>query len=261
MQDKTISCLCITYRRINYIQRAILCFNEQTHPSKELIIVYQDDDELTKQFLEKNINYGAFKLIGDTLIEDREPKENIKFIEVSKKLSLGSKRNLSIDLANGEFVCIWDDDDYFPPNRLSDQLTFLNFSGKSANTLTSLVLYYEKSDTFYFSSERNTGWEGSLLCKTSAIGKYHNLNKKEDTPVVEDLLNRNELSVMQAPELYVYFLHNKNTSGEQHFENLLSYSIKISHEEAKILREKIDFYNKKVNWEIIQDYEKDMKIA
>lgn len=255
MQDRTISCLCITYKRINYLQRAILCFNVQTHPKKELIIIYQDNDELTIQFLIDNPSYGIFKLKNKNVAIQRKPNSNIKFIEVSKALSLGTKRNLSIDFAKGDLVCIWDDDDYFPPNRLSDQLTFLDFSGKSANTLSSLVLYHEKSSKFYVSNNRNTGWEGSLMCKKSKIGKYHDLNKKEDTPVIDDLLNKNELSIMQSPELYIYFLHNKNTSGEGHFEEMLNYAIEMPAKEAKLLKENIESLDLKVNWEIIAKYE------
>ena len=39
------------------------------------------------------------------------------------RASVGAKRNLAATrLARGEFVCVWDDDDYFPPTRLADAL-------------------------------------------------------------------------------------------------------------------------------------------
>lgn len=237
--NKMISCLCITYKRVSFLKRAIKCFEDQIYPNKELIIVYQDNDEITEEFVNNQTQYFKLVFKNDEVFQENLGVKPIKFLKVSSALTLGEKRNLSIKHAQGDFICIWDDDDFHSEFRLIHQMEFLRFSGKAANALADLTLFDERTDRFYFSPQRNTGWEGSLLCKKSEIGKYHHLNKKEDTPVLIDLYERDQLSVMEEPELYVYHFHASNTSGTSHLDEMLNYSIPVP---ASVEQ---DFLNKK----------------
>ncbi len=222
--------MCITYKRTSFLKRSIRCFEDQIYPNKELLIVYQDNDEITEAFVDENPGYFKLILKDGKIIQEKEGDSSIKFIRVSNDLTLGEKRNLSIDYATGDFVCIWDDDDFHSEVRLKHQMEFLIFSGKAANVLANLTLFDERTGKFYFSPQRNNGWEGSLLCKKSEIGKYHHLNKKEDTPVLIDLYERDLLSIMEEPELYIYHFHASNTSGMSHLDEMLNYSIPVPYD-------------------------------
>ncbi len=222
-----ISCLCITYKRPSFLKRSIQCFENQTYSNKELIIVHQDNDEITHLFAEQNPSYSRVSYESGTLIKKHHGASSITFIQVSVELSLGEKRNLSVEFAHGDFVCIWDDDDFHAKHRLAYQIEFLLFSKKASNVLANLTLYDERSGKYYTGPHRSNGWEGSLLCRKDQISKYHHLNKQEDTPVVVDLYSRNELSVMEQPELYVYHLHSQSTSGFGHFDEMIHYSIEV----------------------------------
>lgn len=228
MENNKVSCLCITYKRVSFLVKSIDYFNSQTHDNKEFIIVYQDNDEETENFIKSSNKFNLAEFDKHEFNYSVKHESNITFLKVSKELSLGRKRNLSIQYATGDYVCIWDDDDFFPPNRIESQLDFLIYAEKPACTLSNLTLFLAEENKYFYSSHRNTGWEGSLLCKTNEIGKYHDLNKKEDTPVIDELLGSNNLAIMESPELYVYRLHGNNVSGKKHFEELLNYALEIN---------------------------------
>jgi len=81
---------------------AVKCFIDQTYPNKELIVV-NDQEGVTLK-----------------LSEDRD---DIRMENVSTRFdSLGQKRNYAMSLTKGDYVCIWDDDDLFPPWRIEDSV-------------------------------------------------------------------------------------------------------------------------------------------
>lgn len=225
MENSTISCLCITFQRVPFLKKSIQYFEQQTHKNKELLVIYQKSDKETFTYAFSNKKITIQKHEDNQLKVIRKGNNIIRFIEVADNFSLGEKRNLSVQLSKGNYICIWDDDDHYSPLRLEAQLSFLKFSKKEASTLANLTLYEQKTNAYFLSSPRNTGWEGSLLCKKEKIGLYKNLNKKEDTPVIEQFISNNELAVMDAPELYIYHLHNQNTSDNCHFEEIINYSL------------------------------------
>ena len=49
--DPLISCLCVTRARVALLGRAVRCFLEQTHPNRELLILYDSDDAATRQYV------------------------------------------------------------------------------------------------------------------------------------------------------------------------------------------------------------------
>ncbi len=109
-----ISCLCVTHHKSQLLKRAIACFNSQTYDSKQLVIVYEETDLLTCAY-----------------IQSHTFASNIKLVAIpggQSKLMLGELRNRSIKEAEGEYVCQWDDDDWY-----SCALGFA--SGKMGNCL------------------------------------------------------------------------------------------------------------------------------
>ena len=151
---------------------------------------------------------------------------SITFIEInsSNDLSLGFKRNLSVNFAKGKYICIWDDDDIYHRNRLHNQLNFLRFTKKYAVTLASLTILNETTGKKYRTIHRSTGWEGSLMCKREKMGFFASLGRKEDTPVLEYLKRMTFLTIMDDPDLYCYCVHSDNISGDDHLLKLIESS-------------------------------------
>ena len=80
----------------------------------------------------------------------------------TRRASVGRKRNLAAtSLARGEFVCVWDDDDYFPPTRLEDALA--PFDGSAPPDAT-----FIRGGVVYFNAET-----GEFLRPEPPLAPFH----------------------------------------------------------------------------------------
>lgn len=212
MSIPIISCICITRERPYLLNRAIRCFREQTYPTKELIILYEDDDHDTNYFLEA---------------QSAEVLQNIQVIKIPKSPDqyLGQLRNIAIQRASGTYICQWDDDDWYHPERLQYQYKLLVEHNAEACVLSREIIFDVHTGDAYLSCRRN--WEGSLLCnKEKALAHpYTNLDKGEDTPVIEALsLSRHLYTDTRIIPYYVYVYHGTNTWDYIHFQSFFAFS-------------------------------------
>jgi len=105
-KEPLVSCLCVTRNRVQMLSRAISCFLDQSYPARELVVVYEDDDAATRKYL----------------LDFDEPSVRPIMVASSPKLTLGALRNISIQSSRGFFVAQWDDDDWYAPTRLAEQI-------------------------------------------------------------------------------------------------------------------------------------------
>jgi len=66
-----ISCVCVTHNRPNMLERVIKCFEYQTYNNKQLVIVYEELDKLTKAYIDSHTfsNNELPKEINEEVIE------------------------------------------------------------------------------------------------------------------------------------------------------------------------------------------------
>ena len=91
-----------TFNRRPFIQMMFECFKNQDYPKSAIEWIIVDD--------------------GTDTIEDLiklSEIENIKYYRLSKKIPLGEKRNYMHTKCNGSIIVYMDDDDYYPPERIS----------------------------------------------------------------------------------------------------------------------------------------------
>jgi hypothetical protein len=205
------------------LNKAIKCFHEQTYPAKELIILYEDDDQVTEDFLNT--------LTINTL-------QNIQTIKLPKSNDqyLGQLRNLAIQHASGVYICQWDDDDWYHPERLQYQYNLLIENNIGACVLSREIIFDAHHENAYLSCRRN--WEGSLLCsRIKALAHpYTNLGKGEDTPMIEALKQEGHLYTdTKATPYYVYVYHGTNTWDYTHFQSFFAYSKILPEELSKLI--------------------------
>lgn len=223
-----ISCLCITRNKPKMLERVINCFYNQSYQNKQLIIVYEDFDIMTHNFI---IN----QCLGDNI--------KVVMIDSSKrKVPLGELRNISIYEADGEYVCQWDDDDWFDPDRLRIQMLCMRQSGKPACVLSRWIVFDALTNKAYLSNQRL--WEGSILCRKNLILEklYPALHRGEDSSVVEYFYKKEKLHIIDNfPELYIYISHGNNTWEQRHFDHIFQSSTELPFEYSleiqEILRE------------------------
>lgn len=89
-----------TYNRRPFIEGMIKCFNHQDYPKDRMEWIIIDD--------------GTDK-IEDLVINH----PNIKYFKYDTKMKLGKKRNLLHEKSKGDIIVYMDDDDYYPPQRVS----------------------------------------------------------------------------------------------------------------------------------------------
>jgi glycosyltransferase involved in cell wall biosynthesis len=128
-----VSVLTPTYNRRKFIEAAIRCFRNQSYPQDRMEWIVLDDgtDKVKDLFDAANAKGPA----------------NIKYYSLDEKLPIGAKRNRINELATGDICVCWDDDDYYPPDRVKKAVTKLRSSpGYKVPVVGSSQLYLYFTD-------------------------------------------------------------------------------------------------------------------
>ena len=112
-----------TFNRRPFIENMFQCFRNQDYPKDRIEWIIVDD--------------GTDK-ISDLIAKSNIPQ--IKYYSVPEKLTLGAKRNLMHTYTKGSIIVYFDDDDYYPPDRISHAVERLE-SNKHALCAGSSEIY------------------------------------------------------------------------------------------------------------------------
>jgi glycosyltransferase involved in cell wall biosynthesis len=115
-----ISCIMPTANRPEFVAQAVRYFERQSHDERELIIL--DDGE-------ESAEAAAAGVAG------------VRHVRLPPGRSLGAKRNLGCELARGEVIAHWDDDDWIGPERLAVQHAALCEGGAAVVGAADLLFY------------------------------------------------------------------------------------------------------------------------
>lgn len=194
-----VSCIMPTGDRRGFVAQAVRYFLRQDYPNLELLIL---DD--------------GGEALGDAVPED----ERIRYVRLDQRLSLGAKRNAACELARGEIVAHWDDDDWYPPWRLSAQVRAL-VEGPADVTGTSRL--------YFFDAVADRAWEyrytatGSPWVAGSTLAyrkRFWERNRFPDVQVGEDSLflwsgAAKTVCDLDDARLAVASVHSGNTSPKE----------------------------------------------
>ena len=114
-----------TFNRRPFIPIIIECFNNQTYPKDKMEWIIVDD--------------GTDKI--EDLVKDIP---QVKYYKYDEKMTLGVKRNLTNSLATGDILIYMDDDDYYPPERVSHAVDTLRKNPKALCAGSSEMFIYFK---------------------------------------------------------------------------------------------------------------------
>lgn len=206
-----ISCICITANRPTYLLKAIIGFDSQGYPNKELIISYPKSDPASKNLVEEIMKVANLK---------------ITTVERDDDLSLGMARNEAVAISKGEYICTWDDDDWFGDSRLAHQYNnMLSVKQKrEASMLTNIMLYDSINDIACLSQSYK--WAGSLLCKKDLVLQhpYVDSDVAEDIQLIKYLDSSKYLHLIpDRPDLYAFIYHGANVIDQYQYKYLLRY--------------------------------------
>jgi glycosyltransferase involved in cell wall biosynthesis len=191
-----VSCIMPTHNRRRWVQQSIAYFHRQDYVRRELLILDDGDDDLAR------------------VVPD-DPM--IRYVRLEDRLVLGEKRNRACELAEGEIIAHWDDDDWQAPHRLSYQVNHLLQHGADICGPGSL-LYFEPAGprAWRYECPRGLGrWiAGNAMCYRKDLWSEHRFDPVaigEDTRFILRLGGGSPL-VLSDDRFLVALIHDTNTS-------------------------------------------------
>lgn len=190
-----VSCIMPTCGRRRFVGRAIEYFLRQDYPNRELIVLDDGNDPVV-----------------DLIPDDRA----IHYRRLEGRLAVGTKRNLACEAALGTIIAHWDDDDWYAPSRLTDQVDTLIATEADVCGLARLV-YYDpdraKAWVYSYPSDEPQWLGGGTLCYRRAYWEAHpfaDVDTGEDALFVWNAAAR--VVAMPGRTFYVGTVHPDNVS-------------------------------------------------
>ncbi|TXT39011.1 MAG: putative glycosyltransferase [Comamonadaceae bacterium] len=190
-----VSCIMPTADRREFVPQAIRNFLAQDYPQRELIVL---DD-------------------GHDSVADLMPQhESVRYLRLEHKSSIGHKRNMACELARGELIAHWDDDDWMAPGWLSSQVRALQAQGADICGLSKVFFYAPQARrAWQYVYDGATPWVcGGTLCYRKDFWRstpFANLHVGEDNAFVWAPHNP-RIATNPDHHLYVARVHARNTS-------------------------------------------------
>lgn len=131
MENPLVSVVIATFRRRESLSKAIQSVIDQTYKNIELIIVDDNND------LEWN------DYVKSTVDSFHSSDISIKLITNEKNLGSAKTRNTGITAASGKYLTFLDDDDYYLPERIENQVIPMDKDSIDFS-ITDLALYNER---------------------------------------------------------------------------------------------------------------------
>jgi glycosyltransferase involved in cell wall biosynthesis len=120
-----------TFNRRPFFPYLIKSFYKQTYPMEYIEWIIIDDGPDSVEDLVKSL-------------------PNVKYFYYQNKMTLGKKRNLMHTKCKGDIIIYMDDDDYYPPTRISHAVTELcNNPDKLVAGCSKLNIYFNKLNQIY----------------------------------------------------------------------------------------------------------------
>jgi predicted O-methyltransferase YrrM len=195
-----VSCIMATADRRTLVPQAIRYFERQDYPNKELIVL---DD-------------------GEDAIADLIPQNaSIRYIRIDQRRTMGAKHNAGCELARGDIVVHWDDDDWMAPWRLSYQVESLLFQPRDTLSGLSRLLFWDPRASsaweYIYPAGERTWVCGGTFCYRKQFWETHrhpDMNEGADTVFVWGLHGTN-IAPLENHGFYVAMVHARNTSPKR----------------------------------------------
>lgn len=171
---------------------AVECFRRQTFPPKDRELVI--------------LNCGAS--LG---LQDANVREHL--IHNPPGMTLGDMRNHALELARGEWVIQWDDDDWYHEERCEAQMSVPDLHPDQCVTLGSQIRHCLVTGAQFLHRDAR-GIYGTILHHREVPWRYLSRNRGEDAEFIKPFKERRV--IRRRPTLYCRLHHGYNTWGPDH---------------------------------------------
>lgn len=206
----TVTALCTTRNRREWLPQAIRCFQRQTYENRKMLILADGD------------------AVDDLIPMDRR----ISLYKLADlPITLGEKKNSGCYLCDTDVIAMFDDDDWSAPERFADQMRRLEESAKSVTGYRSM-LFTDGSEWWRYHGAQDFAL-GTSLCFRRDWWEEHQFNPVQigsDNAFVGEANRFGQLASADAGELMIASNHRSTTnkrldvSGRPDFENLSGFN-------------------------------------
>lgn len=193
-----LSCIMPTSNRHQFVPNAIAQFLMQDYQNRELIVL--DDGALSVEALVP-------------------PHPMIRYYRVDTRQTLGEKRNMACELAEGDVIAHWDDDDWIAPTWLSSQVACLRAANADISGVDQPLFHDPVSGMVWrYVYDGVKPWAaGGTLCYRR---EFWARNRFASITIGEDNLflwspQEKQLAINLRADLYVARVHPGNTSPKR----------------------------------------------
>jgi glycosyltransferase involved in cell wall biosynthesis len=199
-----ISLITPTYNRARFIPILIKCVLHQDYPKNRMEWIVYDDGSESVEHLFKDVK-SVFP--------------NFKYIYVSEKVNIGAKRNRLNKEAIGAIIVAIDDDDYYPPQRVSHVVA--KFKQNPTYELagsSEIYMYYTDIKTIYCLGpyNKNHATNGTMAWKRSYALKNsydETVTHAEEKSFLESY--RNPMIQLDPMKVMLVMSHDENTFNKK----------------------------------------------
>jgi glycosyltransferase involved in cell wall biosynthesis len=232
-----------TFNRRPFIPAMIKCFQHQDYPKNRIEWIIIDDGTDKIEDLIKHI-------------------PQVKYFKYDKKMSLGEKRNLMHDKSSGDILVYMDDDDYYPPERISHAVQKLKENPNALCAGSSIIyIWFKHINKMWqfgpYGPNHATAGTFAFRRELLNITRYDN-----NAALAEEkaFLKNYTIPFVQLDPLksILCFSHEHNTFDKKKLLEMpniqFSKSVELLSEQIIKDKELLDFYKYKIE-DLLRDYE------
>ena len=197
--------MCLTRNRRRWIPNVLRSFGHQTYENRTMLILADGED------------------IAGVVPEDPRIRL-VQLSESERPRTVGEKRNLACSLIEADIICVFDDDDFYAPERIARQVERLD-DGHGAN-LKSATGYHSAIFTDGSKWWKYTGTAdlaiGASLCFWKywwRLFRFPHRQIGQDEEFARQAYASGELISVDAGQEMIFSVHPKNTSTRRTAEN------------------------------------------
>lgn len=154
-----VSVVCPSYNRREFLPYLLYIYQYQDYPADKRELVILDDSE--------NSNEDLVLMMVDAGLQ------NVRYIHSKERLALGKKRNMLNEMAQGEYIICFDDDDFYPAHKISHQVQQMQRNNALFSGSDQIYIWYSHLDKIYL-----THPFGGNHALNGTFGLHRNLLKK-----------------------------------------------------------------------------------
>ena len=193
-----------TYNRRRFIPHLITMVEHQDYRKDRMEWIVLDDGQ---------------EKVGDLLEEAVKAKRisNLRYISLEEKLTIGAKRNRLNQEAKGSIIVAMDDDDYYPPCRVSAVVTAFKQKQNQTKELagaSEIYMHYSDIKTIYRLGPYNPNHAtNGTMAWRSSYGKAHlydeTVTHSEERSFLEDY--KHPMIQLDPFKVMLVMAHSENT--------------------------------------------------